>query len=127
MGNDVAGVQSVVATDLSAVEKRLYICTDADEASVAGSEPKCPKCSWTTAVPEPSVEVEKLTALVASGLADRFQRFKDAAIATILKKAAETGDRPDLAQLLEIAERSRANDAGLAPKESSDRNPPRLV
>ena len=31
---------------------------------------------------------EKLTALVASGLVDRFQRFKDATIGAILKKAA---------------------------------------
>ena len=99
----------VLATDLAAVEKRLYMCADADEASVAGSEPKCPKCSWTPAVLAPSGEVEKLTALVASGLADRFQRFKDAAIATILKKAAEAGDRPDLAQLLEIVQLANAD------------------
>ena len=47
--------------------------------------------------------------MVASGLADRFQRFKDAAIATILKKAAETGERPDLAKLLEIVQLANAD------------------
>ena len=47
--------------------------------------------------------------LVASGLADRFQRFKDAAISSILKKAAEQGDRPDLTKLLEIVQLTNAD------------------
>ena len=98
-----------VTGDLAAVEKRLYVCPDADEAAVDGAEPTCPKCSWTPASQPPAVEVAKLTALVGSGLADRFQRFKDAAIGTILKKAAEKGDRPDLTKLLEIVQIANAD------------------
>ena len=100
---------SSIATDLAAIEKRLYVCPDADEASIDGAEPKCPKCSWTPAVQPPTAEVEKLTALVASGLADRFQRFKDATIGAILKKAAENGGRPDLTKLLEIVQLANAD------------------
>jgi hypothetical protein len=98
-----------VATDLAAVEKRLYVCPDADQAAVDSADPTCPKCSWTPATQPPAAEVEKLTAIVASGLADRFQRFKDAAIGSILKKAAEKGDRPDLTQLLEIVQLANAD------------------
>jgi len=43
-----------------------------------------------------------LTALVSQGFADRFQRFKDAAIAAILAKAAAEKKKPGLAELLEI-------------------------
>jgi len=57
----------------------------------------------------PVAEVAKLKAVVASGLADRFQRFKDAAIGAILKKEAEKGTRPDLAKLLEIVQLANAD------------------
>jgi hypothetical protein len=93
-----------VAADLAAIEKRLYVCPDAEHAAVEGAAPTCPKCSWTALDQPPAAEVAKLTALVASGLADRFQRFKDAAISSILKKATEQGDRPDLTKLLEIVQ-----------------------
>ena len=100
---------STVAGDLSAVEKRLYICPDAEQAAVDGMQPVCSKCQWTPETLPPSKEVENLGSLVASGLTDRFQRFKDAAISTILKKAADTGERPDLAQLLEIVQLTNAD------------------
>ena len=100
---------SSVAGDLAAIEGRLYICPDADEAAIEGAQPTCTKCQWTPATHAPSVEVDKLTALVASGLADRFQRFKDAAIGSILKKAAESGERPDLAKLLDIVQLANAD------------------
>jgi hypothetical protein len=93
-----------VAADLAASEKRLYLCPDAEQAAVEGAAPTCPKCSWTPLDQPPAAEVARLTALVASGLTDRFQRFKDAAISTILKKAAEQGGRPDLTKLLEIVQ-----------------------
>ena len=93
-----------VSSDLAAIEKRLYVCPDAEHAAVEGPAPTCPKCSWTPLNQPPVTEVAKLTALVASGLADRFQRFKDAAISTVLKKAAEQDDRPDLTKLLEIVQ-----------------------
>jgi hypothetical protein len=98
-----------LAVDLAEIEKRLYICPDADEAAIEGTQPICAKCQWTRAVAAPSAQVQKLGALVASGLADRFQRFKDVAISSILKKAAEKGDRPDLAQLLEIVQLASAD------------------
>lgn len=93
-----------VSADLAAIEKRLYVCPDAEHAVVEGPAPTCPKCSWIPLDQPPAAEVAKLTALVASGLADRFQRFKDAAISTVLKKAAEQGDRPDLTKLIEIVQ-----------------------
>jgi hypothetical protein len=43
-----------------------------------------------------------LTALVSQGLADRFQRFKDAAISAVLKKAAAEEKTPGLDDLLDI-------------------------
>ncbi|MCY2987030.1 MAG: hypothetical protein NTY19_04080 [Planctomycetota bacterium] len=98
-----------VAAELAAVEKRLYVCPDAEEPAVDGADPTCPKCDWTPAVQPPDVAVQKLNTLVAVGLADRFQRFKDAAIAAILKKAADQGDRPELQQLLDIVQVANAD------------------
>ena len=98
-----------LTSDLAAVEKRLYVCPDADEADIDGAGPTCPKCYWTPALQPPAAEVAKLTALVASGLTDRFQRFKDAAIGAILKKEAEKGDRPDLTKLLQIVQLANAD------------------
>jgi hypothetical protein len=98
-----------VAADLAAVEKRLYVCPDAEEPAIDGADPTCPKCSWTPAVQSPDLAVQKLGALVSTGLADRFQRFKDAAIAGILKKAADQGDRPELQQLLDIVHVANAD------------------
>ncbi len=54
----------------------------------------------------PDADLEKLKKTVAAGMADRFQRFKDA---TILKKAANVGDRPDLQQLIEIVQLANAD------------------
>lgn len=98
-----------IATDLATLEKRLYVCPDAEEAAVEGAEPRCPKCSWTPANQPPVADVAKLSALVASGLADRFQRFKDVAINSILKNAAEKGERSDLTKLLEIVQLANAD------------------
>lgn len=98
-----------IATDLAALEKRLYVCPDAEESAVEGAVPTCPKCSWTPANQPPVAEVARLTALVATGLADRFQRFKDVAINSILKNAAEKGERSDLTKLLEIVQLANAD------------------
>lgn len=98
-----------IAADLAALDKRLYVCPDAEEAAVDGAKPACPRCSWTPTHQPPVAEVEKLSAVVASGLADRFQRFKDAAISTILKSAVAKGERPDLAKLLDIVQLANAD------------------
>ena len=98
-----------VAADLAAVEKLLYVCPDAEEAAVDASDSTCPKCNWSPTVQPPDGAVQKLSVLVTAGLADRFQRFKDAAIAAILKQAAEQGDRADLQQLLDIVQLANAD------------------
>lgn len=95
-----------VADELSAIDKRLHVCADAAEAHVETS-PTCPKCGWTPAMQEPVAKVAKLKQLVATALADRFQRFKDATIRAILEKAAEAGGRADLRSLLEIIQLSK--------------------
>lgn len=96
-------------TDLANVDKRLDVCPDAAEAGVAGTDAKCSKCGWMPVMEGPSAEVAKLKNLVASGLADRFQRFKDATIAAIIKKAADSDDRADLKNLIEIIQVATAD------------------
>lgn len=98
-----------VAVELAALEKRFDGCPDAEEAAVDSGDPVCPKCGWTPAIQLPDTDLEKLKKIVAAGMADRFQRFKDATIAAILKKAADAGDRPDLQQLLEIVQVANAD------------------
>jgi hypothetical protein len=96
------------AEDLAAIDKRLHICPDAAEPSVT-SLPTCPKCSWTPSVPTPTAEATKLKQLVAMGLTDRFQRFKDATIGAILHKAAEADGRADLKSLMEMIQLSKVD------------------
>jgi hypothetical protein len=96
------------AEDLAATDKRLHECPDAVEANVTAS-PKCTKCDWTPAVQPPAAEAAKLTQLVGTGLADRFQRFKDATIGAILQKAAESDGRADLKSLMEMIQLSKVD------------------
>jgi hypothetical protein len=98
-----------VASDLAAIDKRLDVCADATDASVNGTDPKCPKCGWTPTMLAPAAEATKLKSVVASGLSDRFQRLKDATIGAILKQAAEKDGRADLAKLLEIIQVATAD------------------
>ena len=91
-----------VAADLAALEKKTWICPDMLEAAVDGAKAVCPKCGWTPANGLPAAELATLQNGVQLGLADRMQRFKDAAIAAILQKAADSGARTDLQTLLEI-------------------------
>ena len=57
----------------------------------------------------PAEALSRLTALVSQGLADRFQRFKDAAIAAILTKAAAEKKKPGLDELLDIIQLADAD------------------
>ncbi len=98
-----------VAADLTVIDKRLDVCADAAEASVNGTDPKCPKCGWTPTMLAPATEATKLKSVVTAGLADRLQRFKDATIGAILKQAAEKDGRADLAKLLEIIQVATAD------------------
>src|SRR5215831_7194463 len=93
---------AAVAADLQALEKALWVCPDAAEAAVAAQDALCPRCQWHPDTQLPAEALSRLTALVSQGLADRFQRFKDAAIAAILKKAAAEKKKPGLGELLDI-------------------------
>jgi hypothetical protein len=95
-------VTAAVAGDLKALEDALWVCPDAAEAAVAGKDVLCPRCQWHPGTKPPAEALSRLTALVSQGLADRFQRFKDAAIAAILKKAAAEKKKPGLGDLLDI-------------------------
>jgi hypothetical protein len=94
------------AEDLAAIDKRLHICPDAVDANVTTSG-TCPKCAWTPDAQAPAAEAAKLKQLVGTGLADRFQRFKDATIKGIRHKAAETDARADLKSLIEMIQLSK--------------------
>jgi hypothetical protein len=100
LGPPLASTLSVVA-DLAQLHKLLWICPDAAEAAVAGTHAICPKCRWTPLAKTPEGNLDRLQCVVRQGLADRFQRFKDATISAILRKATETG-QPGLKELLEI-------------------------
>jgi hypothetical protein len=67
----------------------------------------CPKCGWTPNLLAPTAEAGKLKQLVATGLTDRFQRFKDATIGAILHKAAEADGRADLKSLMKMIQLSK--------------------
>jgi hypothetical protein len=89
-------------TDLDQLESATWLCPDAVEAEVAGTNAVCPKCDWTPAKVLPQKDCERVSSLIAQGLADRIQRLEDASIAAILKKAADESHRADLKSLLEI-------------------------
>jgi hypothetical protein len=95
-------VTAAVAGNLKAIEDALGVCPDAAETAVAGKDALCPRCQWHPDTKLLAEALSRLTALVSQGLADRFQRFKDAAIAAILKKAAAEKKQPGLDDLLDI-------------------------
>jgi hypothetical protein len=91
-----------LAGELNQLESAAWLCPDAAEAEVAGTKAVCPKCDWTPAKALPQKDCDRVSSLIAQGLADRIQRLKDASIAAILKKAADESNRADLKSLLEI-------------------------
>jgi hypothetical protein len=91
-----------LASKLDQLESAAWICPDAAEAEVAGTNAVCPKCDWTPVKALPQKDCDHLSSLIGQGLADRIQRLKDASIAAILKKAADESHRADLNSLLEI-------------------------
>jgi hypothetical protein len=101
LGPPLAATASV-ATDLATLDKDLWVCPDAAEAAVASKDAICPRCQWHPGTKLPAEPLSRLTALVSQGLADRFQRFKDAAITAILTKAAAEKKKPGLDNLLDI-------------------------
>jgi hypothetical protein len=87
-----------VTSDLLALEKAVWICPDAAEAAVEAGNAICQKCDWTPEVAFP--EASTLQTRVNGGIADRIQRFKDAAITAILQKAAD--GKPEIKTLLDV-------------------------
>jgi hypothetical protein len=85
------------------LESALYCCPDATEAAVDQTSPLCPRCRWTPKDSLPRQELKVLQNKVEAGLADRFQRFKDATISAILKKAADEKNT-NLKELLQIVQ-----------------------
>jgi hypothetical protein len=100
---------TAVANDLKVLEDALWVCPDAADAAVAGKDALCPRCQWHPGTKLPAEALSRLTALVSQGLTDRFQRFKDAAIAAILTKAAAEKQKPGLDDLLDIIQLADAD------------------
>ena len=100
---------AAVADDLQALDAALWVCPDTAEAAVAGKDALCPRCQWHPGTKLPAESLSRLTALVSQGLADRFQRFKDAAIAAILTKAAAEKKKSGLDDLLDIIQLADAD------------------
>jgi hypothetical protein len=91
-----------IVEGLKHLDDELRRCADADQASVAGTDPICPKCHWHPAIVLPADELQRLTTLTSQGLDDRFLRFKDATISAILRNAAEKNRKAGLKELLDI-------------------------
>jgi len=84
------------------LERELWSCPGAKLATVDGKDALCPKCRWTPERHTPQESLAQLAGVVNQGLNDRMMRLKDAAISSILKKAAAEGKQGGLAELLEI-------------------------
>ena len=108
LGPPVPGSANVVAA-FKRLTDDLWCCPDANEADVQGGNAICPKCQWSTSKSSPHQSLECLAKAVGQGLGDRLQRFKDASILMILRKAAAEQRRPDLDALLEIIQLADAD------------------
>lgn len=95
--------------DLKQLESATWVCPDAAEPDVAGSNALCPKCRWTPQRVLPQKDYDRLDQTVGQGLADRIQRLRDTSIAVILKKSAENNQRADLKLLIEIIQIANAD------------------
>ena len=100
---------ATVADDLKKLQDEAFICPDAAEAEIAGSNALCPKCQWTRAHVLPQGACDRLAQTVEQGLADRIQRLNDTSIAALLQKSAATSPRADLKSLLEIIQIANAD------------------
>ncbi len=107
LGPPFSGTANVVS-DLEVLGDALWLCPDAAEADVQGTNAICPKCQWTPVKALPQQAHDRLAQAVTRGLGDRLQRLKDAAISTILKNADGDQGRADLKALLEIIQLANA-------------------
>ena len=101
LGPPLAGTGNING-ELDHLDSDAWVCPDAAEAEVSGTNAICPKCDWTPARTLPQKDCDRLSQLITQGLADRIQRLKDASIAAILKKEADDSQRADLKSLIEI-------------------------
>ena len=108
LGPPLAATRGVEA-ELKALDNALWVCPDSTEADVAGKDSLCPKCQWRSSQKPSADALSRLTTVVSQGLADRFQRFKDASIAAILKKATTEGKGSGLPELLDIIQLADAD------------------
>jgi hypothetical protein len=108
LGPPLVGTTSVPQR-LKELENALFRCPEAEEPGVDGSDAICPKCQWRPSVKPPAAELDNVTSLISQGHADRFLRFKDATVSSILHKAAEQGQQPGLKELLQIIQLSNAD------------------
>jgi hypothetical protein len=97
------------ASDLKQLESATWVCPDAAEPDVAGSNALCPKCRWTPQHVLPQKNYDRLDQAVSQGLTDRIQRLMDTSIAVILKKAADDNQRADLKLLIKIIQIANAD------------------
>jgi len=101
LGPPTISTESIEA-HLEGLKSEIRACPDAAEADVAGNHALCPRCPWRPGKKPPADALSRLEAAISLGLADRFQRFKDTAIAQILKKAADEQRKPGLRELLDV-------------------------
>jgi hypothetical protein len=97
-----------VENDLQTLESALWLCPDAAEPKLGAKDATCPKCGWSPGQQPSAGLLERLTRNVAQGLADRFVRFKDATVVSVLKKASSSG-QPGLGELLNIIQLADAD------------------
>ncbi len=89
---------ATVSSELRSLEEAVWNCPDSAEAAIEAGSALCQKCRWT---PDSSMpDASALKARVNQGITDRIQRFKDAAITSILQKAADS--KPEIKTLLEV-------------------------
>jgi hypothetical protein len=100
---------ATLAEDLTTLESALWLCPDAVEAKLGPKDVTCPKCGWQPERKPPTEHLARVAAAVTLGLSDRFQRFKDATISSVLKKASAAGGQPGLSDLLEIIQLADAD------------------
>jgi hypothetical protein len=93
---------ATITAQFEKLQESLWVCVDAAEADVAGANAICPKCGWKPEEELPTAEYDRVAQAVTRGVADRFQRLKDASISVVLGKAESQKSRPDLTGLLEI-------------------------
>lgn len=108
LGPAFSGTANVTG-DIEKLDNALWVCPDHADADVEGANAICPKCQWKPDKPLPQQEHDRLAHAVKQGLADRLQRFKDASISAILKKAEGVQSRADLKALLEIIQLANAD------------------